>query len=127
MIAGTGLDIVEIKRIKRIHEDYREAFAARILCESELNEYRNEKFQVRFLAKRFAAKEAVAKALGTGFSNGVNPKMICVTHDDLGRPAITLYEEARSRAERLGANVTWISISDEKAYAAAFAVLENQA
>ena len=124
MIAGIGQDIVEIERIRRIHDKYKDAFAERILCEAELEEYRETSFPIRFLAKRFAAKEAVAKALGTGFSNGINPRMICIEHDELGRPVVMLYEQARVRADQLGADVSWISISDEKLYAVAFVVME---
>ena len=127
MITGTGLDIVEIERIQGIHDKYKNVFAERILCEVELKEYRETNFPVRFLAKHFAAKEAVAKALGTGFSNGINPRMICIDHDELGRPVIVFYEEAKQRADQLGADVSWISISDEKSYAVAFVVMERQA
>lgn len=126
MIAGTGLDIVEIERIRKIHDKYKSAFAGRILCDSELDEYRASKFPVRFLAKRFAAKEAVVKAFGTGFSNGISPTMICINHDNLGRPGVVFYKEARHRARQIGVDVSWISISDEKSYAVAFVVLEKQ-
>jgi len=126
VITGTGLDIVEITRIQRIYDKHNDALAERILCEAELQEYKETKFPVRFLAKHFAAKEAVAKALGTGFSNGINPAMICVNHDKLGRPVIVLCKNAKKRAEYLGTDVSWISISDEKSYAVAFVVMETQ-
>lgn len=125
MIVGTGLDIVEINRIQLIYDEHSERFAERILCELEMQEYRTSHYPVRFLAKRFAAKEAVAKALGTGFSGGIAMKMICIDHDDAGRPLIKLSQQAKERAEQIGMGVSWLSISDEKHYATAFVVMEK--
>ena len=125
MIVGTGLDIVEIHRIQKIYDLYGDAFAKRILCKSEYDDYEITKFPARFIARRFAAKEAVAKALGTGFSAGLTLRMICVAHDESGRPIIELYDKARARADNLGAENYWVSISDEKDYAAAFVVMER--
>jgi len=126
MIVGTGMDIVEIDRIRKIYDRHADAFARRILCDAELEEYKRDRFPVRFLAKRFAAKEAVSKALGTGFSAGINPRMICVGHNEAGMPVINLFEAARERAELLSAENSWISISDEKHYAAAFVIFEKK-
>lgn len=125
MIVGTGLDIVEVCRIQHIHDYHKRKFAERVLCESEMHEYNENKYPVRFLAKRFAAKEAVVKALGTGFSSGIGMRMICIDHDESGRPLVKLYLAAKKRAERLGVRATWLSISDEKNYATAFVVMEN--
>ena len=125
MIAGTGLDIVEINRIQVIFDQHGVKFAERILSDSELQEYRESNYPVRFLAKRFAAKEAVAKALGTGFSSGIAMKMIAVGHDESGRPLIELSQAAKNRADELGVVASWLSISDEKHYATAFVVLEK--
>lgn len=125
MIVGTGLDIVEINRIQLIHDEHKERFAERILCEVEMQEYRDSNYPIRFLAKRFAAKEAVAKALGTGFSGGIGMKMICIGHDDAGRPLIELSQLARERADQIGVDASWLSISDEKHYATAFVVMEK--
>jgi holo-[acyl-carrier protein] synthase len=125
VIAGTGFDIVEINRIQQIYDKFKDAFAERILCKVELEEYAKTNFPVRFLAKRFAAKEAVVKALGTGFSNGISPGMICIDHDEAGKPVIILLEKAKSRADEIGVDVSWISISDEKSYAAAFVIMER--
>jgi len=126
MIVGTGLDIVEIHRIQLIHDQHGRRFAQRILCESEMHEYRESNYPVRFLAKRFAAKEAVAKALGTGFAAGIGMKMICIGHDQSGRPLIELSQAAKNRADELGVAASWLSISDEKHYATAFVVMERQ-
>jgi holo-[acyl-carrier protein] synthase len=125
MIVGTGLDIVEINRIQLIFDEHGDRFAGRILCESELAEYHASKYPVKFLAKRFAAKEATSKALGTGFSGGITMKMICVSHDDAGRPLIILSELAKARAAQINADASWLSISDEKHYATASVVMEK--
>lgn len=125
MIVGTGLDIVEINRIQLIHDHHGHKFAERILCESEMQEYRASNYPVRFLAKRFAAKEAAAKALGTGFSVGISMQMICIGHEASGRPLIELSQAAKKRADELGVAASWLSISDEKHYATAFVVLER--
>jgi len=126
VIVGTGMDIVEIARIQRVYDRFSHDFAKRILESSEYDEYEKSSFQVRFLARRFAAKEAVAKALGTGFSRGINPRMICVNHDDLGRPVIKLYKTAKDYANKLGVDTPWVSISDEREYAAAMAIMEKK-
>ncbi len=125
MIVGTGVDIVEIDRIQKIVDQYGDAFAKRILCENEHENYEKQKFPVRFIARRFAAKEAVAKALGTGFQAGITMHMICVAHDEFGRPIIKLYDRAKERADSLGVENLLISISDERHYAMAFAVMEK--
>lgn len=125
MIVGTGMDIVEVNRMQLIHDRHGNRFAERILCESELREYQNCKYPVRFLAKRFAAKEAVAKALGTGFAAGISMQMIGIGHDESGRPLIELSQAAKARADQLGMTASWLSISDEKHYATAFVVMEK--
>lgn len=125
MIVGTGLDIVEIYRMQKIYDHFGDAFAKRILCKDEYEDYEDSRFPARFIARRFAAKEAVAKALGTGFSAGITMRMICVGHCESGRPIIELYDKAKERADSLGAENFWISISDERHYATAFAVMEK--
>lgn len=125
MIVGTGLDIVEVNRIQLIHDRHKLKFAERILGESEMHEYHQCSYPVRFLAKRFAAKEAVAKALGTGFSMGITMGMICVDHDKSGRPMIKLSHAAQLRADQMKVRASWLSISDEKHYATAFVVMES--
>ncbi len=125
MIIGTGVDIVEIDRIQKIVDQYGDAFAKRILCKNEYENYEKQKFPVRFIARRFAAKEAVAKALGTGFQAGITMCMICVAHDEFGRPIVKLYDKAKEKADSLGVENLLISISDERHYAMAFAVMEK--
>ena len=125
MIAGLGIDIVEHRRIARIYERYGDKFARRILDEKEMADYRDASSKVRLLAKRFAAKEAASKALGTGFANGITLNMICVRHDNNGRPLLELHANAKKHADRHGAVTSWLSISDEENYSVAMVVLEK--
>ena len=126
MIAGIGVDIVEHDRIAQIHDRYGEKFARRILDDIELEEYRKAPSQVRLLAKRFAAKEAASKALGTGFSDGISLNMICIRHESSGRPLIEMSGVAAAFASKLGVAVQWLSISDEQNYSVAMVVLERK-
>jgi holo-[acyl-carrier protein] synthase len=126
MIAGIGIDIVEHDRVARIHQRYHEKFARRILDDLEMNEYQKSRAPVRFLAKRFAAKEAAVKALGTGFSNGITLNMIGVRHDKNGKPILELSAKAAEYASLLGVNSQSLSISDEKKNSVAIVVLESR-
>lgn len=125
MIAGIGVDIVEHDRIAHIHDRYGEKFARRILDEAEMEEYRIAPSKVRLLAKRFAAKEAASKALGTGFSNGIALNMIGIRHDNNGRPLLEMCAAAAEFATKLGVAVQWLSISDEQNHSVAMVVLER--
>ncbi len=125
MIAGVGIDIVEHERIARIHTRYGEKFARRILDELEMEDYRKAPLKDRLLAKRFAAKEAASKALGTGFTMGITFNMICIRHDSNGRPLLEFYAKALDYASNLGISARWLSISDEENYSTAMVVLEK--
>lgn len=125
MIAGIGIDIVEHERVARIHQRCHERFARRILDDLEMDDYRKSNAPVRLLAKRFAAKEAAAKALGTGFANGITLNMICVRHDKNGKPILELSAKAAESADSLGVINLWLSISDEKNNSVAVVVLES--
>ena len=125
MIAGVGIDIVEHTRIARVHMRFGEKFAMRILDELEMEEYRKVTLKDRFLAKRFAAKEAATKALGTGFSRGISLNMVCVRHDSNGRPLLEFQANASEYADTLGIVTKWLSISDEENYSTAMVVLEK--
>ena len=125
MIAGVGIDIVEYERIARIHERYQERFAKRILDEAEMQDYMNTTSPVRLLAKRFAAKEAASKALGTGFRNGITLSMICIRHDENGKPLLELKAKAAERADLMGVVNQWVSISDEDHHSVAMVIFET--
>lgn len=126
IIAGIGTDLVEIARLAGALERHGERFGERILGAQEQVDWRRADYSPRFLAKRFAAKEAAAKALGTGFRNGVRFADIQVIHDDLGKPYLDFAAAAAARAEELGVIQSELSITDERAYALAFVVLVRQ-
>jgi holo-[acyl-carrier protein] synthase len=125
MIYGIGTDIVEVSRIEESLVRFGNAFAQRILTEDEYLEFQLSQVQGRFLAKRFAAKEAFGKALGTGLRAPVTMQQIGVGHNDLGKPVLVLGTELQAWADERGIKVMHISISDEKALAVAFVVLES--
>jgi len=127
VIVGIGVDIVEISRIRKSLARYGDRFADKILTDAEKAAFREATDQGAWLAKRFAAKEAVAKALGTGMRRGVHFRQMIVDRKKSGAPFITLSGAAEKRAEALGVSGRHLSISDEDAYAVAFVVLERGA
>ena len=124
MIYGIGTDIVEVSRIEASIIQFGHDFAKRILAESELASYEKSAIKPRFLAKRFAAKEAFSKALGTGLRAPATFQNIAVSHDDLGKPILILAGELQAFLTVKKIVQMHISISDEKNLAAAFVVLE---
>ena len=125
MIYGIGTDIVEVARIEDSLARFGDAFAQRILTEREWLAFARSNTQARFLAKRFAAKEAFAKALGTGLGEPATFQNIGIAHDDLGKPVLDLAEPLQAFLDQRGILQQHLSISDEKALAAAFVVLEK--
>jgi holo-[acyl-carrier protein] synthase len=125
MIFGIGTDIVEVARIEASITQFGDAFAKRILAESEMTSYLQSQIKPRFLAKRFAAKEAFSKALGTGLRAPTTFQNIAVSHDDLGKPILIFAAELQAFMQTKNITQTHISISDEKNMAAAFVVLET--
>ena len=122
MIYGIGTDIVLISRIKNT-----EAFAKKILSNKEFilwKDYLPGK-QKTFLAKQFAGKEAIAKALGTGFQNGIFPKDIEILRNDLGKPYISFQGSLKNVFTDLEITSSHVSIADETDYVVAFAILEK--
>ena len=122
-IIGIGIDSIAISRINRSHQRFGMQFINRIFTE---NEYilAQQKGTARRLAMFFAAKEAVSKALGTGFI-GFAMKDIEVTYLDSGKPEIILHNNAASLAQRLGCNHMHISLTDDAGTATAFAIAES--
>ena len=123
MIVGVGTDIVSIERIRKSLARHGEAFAERILTDSELVEFRAVHDGARLLAKRFAAKEAFAKAFGTGLRAPVGFHSVGVTHDELGKPFFALSAELGEILARRGWRAH-LSISDEKEVVVAFALID---
>ena len=125
MVLSIGTDIVDVKRIEKAIKRHGERFGQKILSSDELTEWRRRKCSPAFLAKRFAAKEAVAKALGTGIGKGVTFQNIEISNDASGAPTATLNRSADQVMRNFGARKVLLSISDERNYAVAFAVLSN--
>lgn len=124
MIAGIGVDLATVSRVARIHERFGLRFARRFLHESEIALYQDHAIPERFLAKRFAVKEAAVKALGTGERNGVLLKDFYLQHDELGKPLLRVTGVARQLCEQRNISGFWVSLSDEGDTVAAFVVLE---
>lgn len=127
MIHGIGTDIVEVSRIEESLSRFGDAFAERILTEQEWSSFSQSNTKARFLAKRFAAKEAFAKALGTGLRTPATFQNIGVAHDDLGKPVFVLAPLLQKALDQKKITQLHLSISDEKALAVAFVVLEKDA
>ena len=126
MIYGIGTDLVDIKRIENALFRYGDRFLHRILAEEEVAAYAESAQPARFLAKRFAAKEAFSKAWGTGIGEAVGWHDVAVTHDARGKPLIA--PSIAMSAKFAAANITaaHVSISDEAGHALAFVVIESQ-
>jgi holo-[acyl-carrier protein] synthase len=125
-IYGIGIDLCDIDRIKQSLERYSESFANKILHPCEKQVFESSKFKARFLAKRFAAKEAFAKALGTGIADGVILPDIEVKNNALGKPYLILHGKAKTKLELIALEgQVHLSISDEKHYAIAQVVIES--
>ncbi|MCH8501760.1 MAG: holo-ACP synthase [Aliidiomarina sp.] len=123
-IIGVGTDIVEIARLRQALER-QPALAQRLLTSREQALMLASKQPERYLAKRFAAKEAALKALGTGLQNGLSWQHIEISNDALGRPLLAFSENALALADSLGVTQAHVSLSDEVDYAQAFVILEG--
>ena len=125
MIYGIGTDIVAVSRIAALHERYGDALARRILTAQEWANYATHAQPVRFLAKRFAAKEAFAKAVGTGIREPVSLRFIGVAHDEWGKPMFACAPELAEWLAQRGIARVHLSLSDEKEQVIAFALAET--
>jgi len=125
VIFGVGIDIVQIARMRTALERHGEAFAARILAQAEWGEWQASRDPARLLAKRFAAKEAFGKALGIGLSPPATLRALAVQHDGQGRPGFA-YDDALAAHMKSNALHAFLSLTDEKDYAVAFAVIERR-
>ena len=125
MIVGVGVDIAEIKRFENLYSRYGERIARRILTESEQVEFGRRNNPANYLATRFAAKEAAAKALGTGFGCGVGYKSIEIKNDNQGKPMLKFINTALELARQKKVENVFVSLSDEKHYVVAMVILER--
>jgi holo-[acyl-carrier-protein] synthase len=112
-ILGLGTDIVEIARIEAVIARSGDRLARRVLSDNEWAIWETHQQPVRFLAKRFAVKEAAAKAFGTGIRNGLAFNQFEVFNDELGKPRLRLWGEALKLAERLGVAHMHVTLADE--------------
>lgn len=125
MILGIGTDIARVARFEVAMARHGERFPQRLLGEAERERLREHAAPAAFLAKRFAAKEAFVKALGTGLRHGMRWTEIQVVNDALGRPSLLLAGQAHELAMAAGVKAVHLSISDESDLAVAFVVLEG--
>ncbi len=127
MIFGVGTDVVELSRIQSTYDRFGDHFVNRILMEEELELFRRSKQPVRFLAMRFAGKEATVKAMGTGFAHGVWMRDVGIGSNEWGRPLVLWSERGRSVCDRLGIGPGHVSLTDDAGLVIAFAVVEAAA
>lgn len=124
-IHGIGTDIVASERIRQLLARYPDRLPKRLLTAGEQADLPCGATQVAFLAKRFAAKEAAAKALGTGFASGVRFTDFEIGHEGNGRPSLSLLGHAAAVAAEMRITACHLSISDEQQFAVAFVVFEG--
>jgi holo-[acyl-carrier protein] synthase len=123
LIYGIGTDLINKSRIATMLTKYGTKLAFRILSVREMDVFNNHKQPAAYLAKRFAAKEAIVKALGIGFRRGIYFKNISVLSNELGKPVVHFAAETAQYINALGSINCQISISDEQEYALAFVVI----
>lgn len=125
MIFGIGTDIVEMSRIESTWDRFGEHFAKRILMDEEMELFRQTKQPARFLAMRFAGKEAAVKAMGTGFAHGIWMRDVGITRNEWGRPLVIWSERGRKVCDQLGIGKGHVSLTDDAGLVMAFAVVET--
>ena len=125
MILGTGIDIIEVSRIAASFEKFGERFANRILLPAEIAYCLSHRRPAPFLAARFAAKEAISKAFGTGIGAHLGWQDIEIRRKESGEPFVVLHGKGQELFEARGAKKLHISLSHTENYAAATAILEG--
>lgn len=123
MIFGIGTDVLRVERVEQTFQRFGERFARRLLLDEEHRLFLKAKRPVRFLAMRFAAKEAIVKALGTGFANGIWIRDVGMMPNKLGQPQVIFSARGRALCRKLGVGEGHLSLSDEAGLVVAVAVL----
>ena len=124
MIHGIGADIVAVKRLRQMWEGHGDRVLEKLLAPQEMADFARAADKGRFLAKRFAAKEAFSKAFGTGIRAPAVLPAIAVGHDDLGKPNLVFCGRLAEMIENQGLRAH-LSLSDEADYAIAYVILER--
>lgn len=124
MIYGVGTDLIELRRVEKVLKRFGDKFAQRILCEPELKRFRAHKQPVAYLAKRFAAKEAFTKALGTGIHAPANWHGVWVVNLKSGKPQLEFSDALQKLLDIKQIRRAHLSLTDEKEIASATVILE---
>ena len=127
MIFGIGVDVLEAARVKKLFDKYGDHFVERLLMPAERAQLAKTKRTERFLAMRFAAKEAIVKAMGTGFANGVWIRDVGVVQKSWGRPDVVYSPRGEKVRRKLGIGGGHVTLTDEAGLIVAVAVLEAAA
>jgi len=125
MIFGIGVDVLEAARIKKVFDKYGDHFVERLLMPAERVQMAKTKRKERFLAMRFAAKEAIVKAMGTGFAHGVWIRDVGVVQNAWGRPEVVYSPRGEKVRRQLGVGGGHVTLTDEAGLIVAVAVLET--
>jgi|SRR6185295_1612012 holo-[acyl-carrier protein] synthase len=123
MIYGIGIDVLQLDRIQRVYEKHGEHFVERLLLPDEERQFRRTARPARFLAMRFAGKEAVVKAMGTGFAHGMWIRDVGVVQNSWGKPEVIYSERGQRLRDQLGIGDCHITLTDEAGLVVAVAVL----
>ncbi len=125
MIYGIGIDLCSIRRVQNIKDLNK--FANKILTSDEIEylDTLDQKNAVNYLAKQFAAKEALSKAIGTGLTGDVKLNLIEIDRDQSGKPYIKMNDHMKTILSKIGVNSTFVSLADDSDYAIATVILER--
>jgi holo-[acyl-carrier protein] synthase len=123
MIFGIGIDVLRTDRVERVYDKFGERFVAHLLMPEERTQFERTARRTRFLAMRFAAKEAIVKGMGTGFAHGVWIRDVGIVQNRWGRPEIVYSERGARVCEELGVGDGHVTLTDEAGLVVAVAVL----
>ena len=122
-VVGIGTDLLDASRIQSAYQRHGERLLQRFLTPAEQQIFHQRADGINYLAKRYAAKEALAKALGTGIARGVGFQQLEILNNEQGAPIVNLYQAAQQRMTDLGGRQAYVSLSDEGEWIQAFAVI----
>jgi len=125
MILGTGIDIIEVARVKASCERFGDRFLQRVLVAEEIAYCQSHKNPAPFVAARFAGKEAISKAFGTGIGKQLGWRDMEIRRKESGEPYVVLHEKGQKLLKERGARIVHITLSHTESYAAAMAILEE--